>query len=100
MSSRAAHNHPPRRDTITITAPRFHGAACDGAPNHLFFPPDEEHHREPVPDRDRREDQALAYCYDCPIRPACLTWALTNNEPGIWGGTTDRDRARLRRRAA
>lgn len=42
--------------------------------------------------------QALAICAQCPIRikQACLEAALHGGERGIWGGTTEPERARMR----
>lgn len=40
---------------------------------------------------------ALAICHACPYEIECLTYALTHNEDfGIWGGTTARERRRKR----
>lgn len=35
----------------------------------------------------------------CPYVAECLQWALDNKEPGVWGGTSEIDRARMRREA-
>ncbi len=41
---------------------------------------------------------AKAICAGCPVREACLEAALANGEThGIWGGTSERERRRLRR---
>ncbi|GHD34472.1 WhiB family transcriptional regulator [Nocardiopsis kunsanensis] len=38
-------------------------------------------------------------CYPCPLRTACLAYALDNRiECGVWGGMTERERRALRRR--
>ncbi|HXJ66208.1 MAG TPA: WhiB family transcriptional regulator [Actinomycetota bacterium] len=34
--------------------------------------------------------------HQCPIRQKCLDWAIANNERGIWGGTDERERNRIR----
>lgn len=60
-------------------------AACRGTNAELFFPSPEE---DPA--------TAKAICADCPVRLACLGFALDNGEKyGIWGGFTERERARL-----
>lgn len=41
--------------------------------------------------------KAKAYCAVCPARERCLEWALRREEFGVWGGTTARERAALRR---
>ncbi len=50
-------------------------------------------------DRNNRKavQKAKAICSTCPIRLKCLQIALENDELGIWGGTTETDRRRLRR---
>jgi len=43
-------------------------------------------------------DQAKAVCETCPVKGPCLQFALaTNQDSGIWGGTTEEDRRKLRR---
>ncbi len=42
---------------------------------------------------------AKAVCATCPVAEECLAYAIeTNQSEGIWGGTTPKERARLRRR--
>jgi hypothetical protein len=41
------------------------------------------------------EKEAKAICAECPYKVRCLAYALKNNEQGIWGGTTERDRRRI-----
>lgn len=41
---------------------------------------------------------AKAVCDSCPVVDACLRYALeTNQESGVWGGTSEEERRRLRR---
>lgn len=40
---------------------------------------------------------AKMVCSSCQYIGACREWAIENNETGVWGGTTDRERQRLRR---
>lgn len=64
---------------------RARGACVDLDPE-LFFP-----------DSSDPATQALAACAGCPVRTACLSWALTNGEThGVWGGMTETDRLRTR----
>jgi WhiB family redox-sensing transcriptional regulator len=37
-----------------------------------------------------------AECAGCPLVVSCLEWATRHGEHGIWGGTTERERARIR----
>lgn len=49
------------------------------------------------PTRDDGLSPAIAVCRSCPVRPECLRYALDNNEDdGIWGGTSARQRRRIR----
>lgn len=41
--------------------------------------------------------EALRICRGCEVRQQCLDFALENGERGVWGGTNDADRRRLRR---
>lgn len=44
---------------------------------------------------------AKAVCHQCPVQAPCLEFALaTNQDAGVWGGTSEEDRRILRRRAA
>jgi WhiB family redox-sensing transcriptional regulator len=41
---------------------------------------------------------AKAICEGCPIRSLCLDYAIEHNEEhGVWGGKSERERKRLRR---
>ncbi|MFI6294704.1 WhiB family transcriptional regulator [Nonomuraea sp. NPDC050790] len=68
-------------------------AACRDADPELFFPITWEGRPGPAADEARR------ICQACPVRRACLDWALGTGEPdGMWGGTTPAERRRLRAR--
>jgi WhiB family transcriptional regulator, redox-sensing transcriptional regulator len=77
-----------------LTPPELPGARCaqrDQDPE-LWFPANGDR---------AAADRAKAICRSCPVRPACLEWALAANErTGIWGGTTPNERRALRRAAA
>jgi WhiB family redox-sensing transcriptional regulator len=63
-------------------------AACRGGEVERFFPVS-----------DAEAGAAKAICAGCPVRDACLNWALsTHQDDGVWGGLTDTERRRLRRR--
>ena len=50
------------------------------------------------PDRGGSSKAARAVCNQCEVRLQCLEYALNNKEQfGIWGGTSERERRRLRR---
>jgi len=44
-------------------------------------------------------DVARRICADCPVKVACLEYALRNHiEHGVWGGASERERRRIARR--
>jgi WhiB family redox-sensing transcriptional regulator len=46
-------------------------------------------------------DRAKEVCGECPVQSDCLEYALeTNQDSGIWGGTSEEERRNLRRRMA
>ena len=68
------------------------GAACrDTGPNRFF----------PVGATGGAVEEieaAKAVCRSCPVREQCLEFALaTNQEAGVWGGTSEDERRKLRR---
>lgn len=72
-------------------------AACQGATAEHFYPPSVTESRD---ERRDRESAARALCARCPVREACLDYALYVQEPyGIWGGLTEIERRRLLRGA-
>lgn len=41
---------------------------------------------------------AKKVCEGCPVKETCLEYALSHNEQhGVWGGTSERERRRIRR---
>ncbi|HEY2814916.1 MAG TPA: WhiB family transcriptional regulator [Acidimicrobiales bacterium] len=43
-------------------------------------------------------DQAKAVCRECPSQVPCLEFALTTNQDsGVWGGTSEEERRKLRK---
>lgn len=45
-------------------------------------------------------ERAKAICRRCPVADICLAWALSADQAGfgVWGGTDEAERERLRRR--
>lgn len=41
--------------------------------------------------------KAKGYCGLCVYKTECLAWALESDEIGVWGGTTDMDRRKIKR---
>lgn len=61
-------------------------AACLGEDPNLFHPEYVDQLAEP-----------LAVCARCTVVADCLGYALRHERYGVWGGTGQRERARLRR---
>ena len=52
------------------------------------------------PERGGSTREAKAVCRRCPVRAECLAYALANDARfGVWGGTSERDRRRMKRPA-
>lgn len=52
------------------------------------------------PEKGGSTREAKRVCTGCEVRAECLDYALTHDERfGIWGGMSERERRRLRRRA-
>lgn len=63
-------------------------ALCQGVDPEVMFPEDLA-----------GVEEAKAICYQCPVREACLEYALVHRERhGIWGGESERERRRIARR--
>jgi len=76
-------------DFLNIVAPPEWMAAglCAEVDPELFHP------ESGAPNRD-----AKRVCAGCEVRVECLAYALAHRERfGVWGGTTERERRRLRR---
>lgn len=68
-------------------------AACRGPHQEIFFPPTVTETRRA---KRRREARAKEICATCPIIENCLSIALQRNEQhGIWGGLTEKERRAL-----
>jgi WhiB family transcriptional regulator, redox-sensing transcriptional regulator len=62
-------------------------AACRGVDPEIFYPASDE-----------EAAVAKAVCASCPVRQACLEFALASRErDGVWGGATEKDRRRMLR---
>jgi WhiB family redox-sensing transcriptional regulator len=52
------------------------------------------------PEKGGSTREAKAVCLTCEVREACLEYALRHDERfGIWGGLSERERRKLKRRA-
>ncbi len=72
-------------------APEWHERAlCSQTDPEAFFP-----------EKGGSTREAKRICARCEVRAECLEYALANDERfGIWGGMSERERRRLKRRAA
>lgn len=75
-----------------VIGPWLMRAACRGMDPELFHP-------------HRGDGRGVLYakdvCAECPVRPECLDHALSAPEHlGVWGGTTEKQRRRLRAQRA
>lgn len=61
-------------------------AACRGEDPQIFFPD------------TANSAPAKEVCAPCPVRSECLDHALRYERIGIWAGTTERERRRMRQR--
>jgi WhiB family redox-sensing transcriptional regulator len=53
------------------------------------------------PEKGGSTREAKKICGGCPVRDQCLKWALATDERfGVWGGLSERDRRKLRKKAA
>jgi WhiB family redox-sensing transcriptional regulator len=67
----------------------FETAACKGVDTELFFPNMEIYSPSEVLYFNRM-------CADCPVKAACLEWALAHERHGVWAGTTPAIRQQMR----
>jgi WhiB family transcriptional regulator, redox-sensing transcriptional regulator len=73
----------------TLSGTDFGGhPACADEDPELFFPESGQ---------TRQISEAKAVCAACPIRTACLSYALRHGVEGVWGGTTEEERRATRR---
>ena len=67
-------------------------AACLSVDPELFFP------NGSTGDHARQAAAAKRICMSCPVRVACLEFALESRQDfGVWGGLTEEERRSLRR---
>ena len=76
---------------MSAAYPAFDGTqACAQVGTEAFFP-DTNGNSEEV-------RQAKAVCESCPFQQQCLDYALSWNVAGVWGGTTEWQRKKIRRK--
>ena len=71
-------------------------AACTSADPEAWYPPKGSSTREA-----KQVCNGKSGWPACPVRRECLEYALSNDDRfGVWGGKSDRERRKLKRRAA
>ena len=66
----------------------FKEALCAGYPTDVFYP-----------STDSEASEAKSICRKCRVRKSCLEWAIVmREENGVWGGASEKERPRLRRK--
>ena len=51
------------------------------------------------PEKGGSVKEAKKVCESCPVREACLVWAMARDEKhGVWGGLTERERRARRKK--
>lgn len=82
MSSRA-----PAIRELAVPGPWVHRAACRDVEAEAFWPTND----------DKPDPLAEETCARCPVKTACLLWAIDNAEPfGYWGGHTPAERTAIK----
>lgn len=81
----------PRTGPVVPATLAVEGLCSQVGDVHLFYP-----------ERGGSPKEAKAVCAECPVAALCLEYAIAANEYGVWGGTTERQRGKIRtrRRAA
>ena len=64
-------------------------AQCAQTDPELFFP-----------EKGGKPASAKRICETCPVKTDCLEYALEHQESGVWAGTTENDRRKIRRQRA
>lgn len=67
---------------------QFEGASCWGIETDFYFPED---HKTTEENKKVKE-----LCKSCIWKQECLTYALHYSVVGIWGGTSSKERSRMR----
>jgi WhiB family redox-sensing transcriptional regulator len=87
MAATLTPDAPNLPDAIGRQPEWMQDANCRGVDPALFYP-----------ERGEMTRHAKAVCAQCPVRVECLDHALATAERfGVWGGTSERERRRLRR---
>ncbi len=78
-------------------------AACRGlvAPDYNWFPARGRYVTARTGSQASSSTQRLlSICNECPVKLDCRDFAIKFNEPGIWGGTSSRQRRAIKKQRA
>lgn len=75
--------------TFAKPEPWMADALCAQTDSELWFP-----------ELGSSANAAKRICQQCPVLEQCLTFALEHHERGIWGGTSEKQRQKLRAQRA
>ena len=75
---------------LNYNAELFESAACKGVDTEMFYPNMEIYSPSEVLYFNRM-------CSECPVKAACLEWALAHERHGVWAGTTPHIRSQMRK---
>ena len=64
------------------------GLCAEGSYPDLWFP-------ETAGRMNYETRQAIEICTQCPVKELCLAYAMKHGEHGVWGGTTEQQRAEM-----
>jgi hypothetical protein len=76
---------------MSSSPPSGEGSACSGLPVEWFYPDSR------IGKQFSNSLLALRACHSCQNVSPCLDYALSWEEHGIWGGTTEAERRYIRR---
>lgn len=62
----------------------------------IFFPPSEINRKPNAQAMSSRDEAWKRYCQGCPVLERCFQHALKHETYGVWAGTTELDRIRIR----
>lgn len=76
-------------------------AKCFGHDPELWYPPRDKTKYKPIADKAKSICLGKDGMPECPVRVTCLLYAEDHNDQfGIWGGMSHRERNALKRKAA
>jgi WhiB family redox-sensing transcriptional regulator len=87
-------------NTFNVFPMTFEGEAapCSETNPDAFFPEEvEDANGKIISSSYPHEADAKAVCARCPVRIQCLLTALEGGDIGIWGGTTENERRKIKR---